>query len=218
MLLLLTWEDLLPKKLQKVALHKNAEMKTEGLSGHPLSAKKLGYARVSTEEQSLSVQIEGLTKAGCDRIYQEKMSAVDARRSQLALLRKQAEPGDTVIIHAYSRLSRNLGQLLEIVDKFRERGVAIKSLTEPHIDPFTTSGRLVLSVTGAVDEHERGQVKDRTKRAMAQKKAEGMYIGRPVKVTPEVRKKIKAMRKEGKSAKFIAAKLKISTSAVYGVK
>ncbi len=133
-------------------------------------------------------------------------------------MRKQAEAGDTIIIHAYSRLSRNLGQLMEIVDDFKKRGIAIKSLTEPHIDPFTTSGRLVLSVTGAVDEHERGQVKDRTKRAMAQKKAEGMYIGRPVKVTPEVRKKIKAMRKEGKSAKFIAERLKISTSAVYGVK
>lgn len=206
------------KKLQKVAKHGNSKDGPEGLLSHPLSAKKLGYARVSTEEQDLSVQLTALEKAGCDRIYKEKISAVDARRDQLRLLRKQAEAGDTIIIHAYSRLSRNLGQLLEIVDDFKKRGIAIKSLTEPHIDPFTTSGRLVLSVTGAVDEHERGQVKDRTKRAMAQKKAEGMYIGRPVKVTPEVRKKIKAMRKEGKSAKFIAERLKISTSAVYGVK
>lgn len=206
------------KKLQKDAVHKETTPADFSLLGHPLSAKKLGYARVSTEEQDLSVQLTALEKVGCDRIYKEKISAVDARRDQLRLMRKQAEAGDTIIIHAYSRLSRNLGQLLEIVDDFKKRGIAIKSLTEPHIDPFTTSGRLVLSVTGAVDEHERGQVKDRTKRAMAQKKAEGMYIGRPVKVTPEVRKKIKAMRKEGKSAKFIAERLKISTSAVYGVK
>ena len=213
-----TTEEDMARKLQKDTLHGKAAPADLGLLGHPLSAKKLGYARVSTEEQDLSVQLTALEKAGCDRIYKEKISAVDARRDQLRLMRKQAEAGDTIIIHAYSRLSRNLGQLLEIVDDFKKRGIAIKSLTEPHIDPFTTSGRLVLSVTGAVDEHERGQVKDRTKRAMAQKKAEGMYIGRPVKVTPEVRKKIKAMRKEGKSAKFIAAKLKISTSAVYGVK
>lgn len=206
------------RKLQKDALHGKPENGPTGLLGHPLYAKKLGYARVSTEEQDLAVQLTALEKAGCDRIYKEKISAVDARRDQLRLMRKQAEAGDTIIIHAYSRLSRNLGQLLEIVDDFKKRGIAIKSLTEPHIDPFTTSGRLVLSVTGAVDEHERGQVKDRTKRAMAQKKAEGMYIGRPVKVTPKVRKKIKAMRKEGKSAKFIAERLKISTSAVYGVK
>ncbi len=170
------------KKLQKVAKHGNSKDGPEGLLGHPISAKKLGYARVSTEEQDLSVQLVALEKAGCDRIYKEKISAVDARRDQLRLMRKQAEAGDTIIIHAYSRLSRNLGQLLEIVDDFKKRGIAIKSLTEPHIDPFTTSGRLVLSVTGAVDEHERGQVKDRTKRAMAQKKAEGMYIGRPIVV------------------------------------
>jgi len=204
------------RKLQKDAQHKETTSVDFSLLGHPLSAKKLGYARVSTEEQDLSVQLAALEKAGCDRIYKEKISAVDARRDQLRLLRKQAEAGDTIIIHAYSRLSRNLGQLLEIVDDFKKRGIAIKSLTEPHIDPFTTSGRLVLSVTGAVDEHERGQVKDRTKRAMAQKKAEGMYIGAPIKMTREMIAKVKTMRKAGKSVAFIAAKLKISTSAIYG--
>ncbi len=206
----------MPKKLQKVAMHGISKDGPEGLWGHPLSARKLGYARVSTEEQSLSVQIEGLTKAGCDRIYQEKMSAVDARRSQLALMRKQAETGDTVIIHSFSRLSRDLEQLLGIVKDFNKRGITVKSLTEPHIDPTTTSGKLVLSVTGAVDEHERGQVKDRTSRAMKQKIAEGQYIGRPKLVTDDVRKKAKAMKREGKSVAFIAEKLKLSTSAVYG--
>jgi len=202
-------------KLQKVALHEPAKNGAEGLLDRPLSAKILGYARVSTEEQDLSVQLTALEKAGCDRIYQEKMSAVDARREQMRLLRKQAEPSDTVIVHSYSRLSRDLSQLLDIVKDFGKRGITLKSITEPHIDPSTHHGKMILGVTGAVDEYERGQVRDRTKRAMAQKKAEGMYIGRPKLVTDDVAKKARSLKRGGMKPKDIAAKLKLSISATY---
>ncbi len=187
------------------------------VNGHPVPMI-LGYARVSTEEQDLSVQLESLKVANCGRIYQEKISAVDARRHQLRLLQKQAEPGDTVVVHSYSRLSRDLEQLLGIVRDFKKRDITLRSVSEPHIDPFSHHGKMILGVTGAVDEYERGQVRDRTKRAMQQKIAQGQYIGRPRLVTDEVAAKIRKMRKAKVRVSDIAAQLKISTSAIYNLK
>lgn len=174
----------------------------------------IGYARVSTDDQVLDVQIDALKSADCDHIFAEIISAVSARRPQFHLMRKHLERGDTLIVNSFSRLSRDLKQLLTIVDELKAEGVNVRSLTETHIDPYTTSGRMVLSLTGAIDENERGRVRDRTRAAMQLKQRQGMYIGAPIKVTPAIAKRMKAQRRT-MPVKAIAKLHGVSAAAVY---
>lgn len=175
----------------------------------------VGYARVSTEEQVLDVQMTALRAKACDRIFEEKISAVNAQRPQFNLMLKFLEPGDTLVIYSFSRLSRDLKFLLTFVDDMRALGVKIVSTSEPHIDPYSTNGRLLLSVTGAVDENERGRVRDRTRDAMAEKKRQGMYLGRPRVVALKDIPKMQAMRDRGISVDVIAEKFSCSKPCVY---
>lgn len=174
----------------------------------------VGYARVSTEDQVLDVQLRALAEAGCDPVFRETISAVSAHRPEYNVMRKHLQAGDTLVVNAFSRLSRDLKQLLTIVDELKAEGVKIISLTEMHIDPYTTSGRMVLSLTGAIDENERGRVRDRTRAAMQEKIRQGMYIGAPIKVTPAIAKKMKRLRKNT-PVKAIAKRFKVSVAAVY---
>lgn len=175
----------------------------------------IGYARVSTEEQILDVQMTALKGAGCDIIFSEKVSAADLRRPQFALMQKHIEPGDTIVVHAFSRISRNLKDLLVFLDDMKAFGVTIRSTSEPQIDPYTTHGRMHLQMVGLMDEHERNRVKDRTKAAMAEKARQGMSLGRPRVVALKDIPKMRAMRKRGVSVEDIAAKFKCSKPCVY---
>lgn len=179
-------------------------------------ARVFGYARVSTEEQDLGMQIAALDKMGCTKIFQEKESAVDLRRPQWRLLRKFLERGDFLIVYAFSRISRNLKELLQIVDELEAEGVTIISTSEPHIKPYTTAGRMMLQVVGAMDENERRRLSDRTKDGMAARKAAGQRMGRPILMTPEKIKQAKNLRRGKMPAKQIAKRLGVSISAIYG--
>lgn len=206
-------------KKQKIAAARNYNnLLPPPVKGTPsevvLTAQSLGYARVSTHDQVMDVQMTSLKNAGCDRIFAETISAVNAKRPQFNLLMKNLEAGDTVIVYSYSRLSRDLKQLLTIVDILKAGGIKLRSTSEPHIDPYTTHGRMMLSMIGAVDENERNRVKERTKDAMAEKKRQGMYLGAPVKVTPEIAQKMKKLR-NSISVTAIAKRFKVSTAAVY---
>lgn len=175
----------------------------------------LGYARVSTEEQILDMQTTALKVAGCHRIFAEKVSAVNLKRPQFHLMMKHVECGDTIVVYSFSRLSRDLKFLLGFIDDMRRLGVTVRSTSEPHIDPFTTSGRLVLSLTGAIDENERGRTRDRTKDAMAEKVRQGMYLGRPRLIDAADIKAMKKLRKSGIAVPAIAKQFGIKPSTVY---
>lgn len=175
----------------------------------------IGYARVSTEEQILDVQMTALKAAGCDRIFLEKISAVNARRPEFELMQKYVEPGDTVLVHSLSRLGRNVDQILGILNGFERMGVTWRSLTEPHLDMATAAGRLMVNVTGAMAQFERDQIKERTKRGMDECRRRGMYLGRPRIVALKDIPKMRAMRKRGVSVEDIAAKFKCSKPCVY---
>ncbi len=176
--------------------------------------RNLGYARVSTDDQVLDVQTAALKAAGCHHIFSETVSAVACKRPKFRLLKKFAEAGDTIIVHAFSRIARDVKDLLIFVDDLKARGISLISITEPHIHPFTTAGRMMLEVTGAIDEHERNRVKDRTKAAMRLKMAEGMYIGRPPVVTETVAAKIKKEYAYNSCAD-LARKYGVSKSTIY---
>jgi len=166
----------------------------------------VGYARVSTEEQRLDVQVTALKSAGASRIYVEKISAVNAKRPQFNLMMKFVERGDTVLFHSLSRMGRDVGQITGILTQLTKEGVAWRSLTEPHLDNTTAAGRLMVNVTGAMAQFERDQIVERTKRGMDECRRQGMSLGRRPKFTPAEAKQIKRDKKnlgrEGAAAKW----------------
>jgi DNA invertase Pin-like site-specific DNA recombinase len=181
-------------------------------------SRKLGYARVSRDDQNLDMQVTALMAAGVQEqdLYVEKISAVNAHRPQFNLLMKMIEPGDTLLVYAYNRLCRDLKQLLGIVDELKAARIILRSTSEPHIDPYTTNGRLLISVTGAVDENELGRIRDRTRDGMAERKRQGMFFGRKRIVTEQVQREMKDMRYRLKvEVPRIAEHFKVKPSTVY---
>lgn len=212
----------MPKVHRKqVAASRQSNRSISLRTGAPIAAnpvgKVFGYARVSRDDQNLDMQLALLRNAGVAdaNLFVEKISAVHAKRPQFNLLLKMLEPGDSLFIYAFNRLVRDLKQLLGLVDEFKAMPIILRSVSEPHIDPFTTSGRLLISVTGAVDENELGRIRDRTRDGMAELKRQGMYLGRPELVSTADVKKMLAMRARGVQVTTIARQYGIKPSTVY---
>lgn len=179
-------------------------------------SRKLGYARVSRDDQNLDMQLAALKDAGVTDFFAEKLSAVNAHRPQFHLLMKMLEPGDTLYVYAFNRLCRDLKLLLSIVDELKAARITLRSTSEPHVDPFTTNGRLLISVTGAVDENELGRIRDRTRDGMAERKRQGMFFGRKRIVTEQVQREMQDMRTRLKiSIVRIADHFAVKPSTVY---
>lgn len=180
-------------------------------------ARVMGYARVSTEEQVLDVQIDKLIAAGVkeEDLFSDKMSGGNAHRDGFRLMRKQIQSGDFLLVCSVSRIWRDAKMLLTVIDELGAQSIKVRSLSE-HLDPYTASGRFQITVMAASDELERGHARERTRDAMQLKIREGMFMGAPRKVTDEVAAKIRKMRKEKVAVKDIAIALKLSKSAVYG--
>lgn len=172
----------------------------------PVTGCIVGYARVSTEEQRLDVQITALKASGAVRIYVEKISAVNAKRPQFNLMMKFVERGDTVLFHSLSRMGRDVGQITGILTQLTKEGVAWRSLTEPHLDNTTAAGRLMVNVTGAMAQFERDQIVERTKRGMDECRRQGMSLGRrklfDKKQAAQIKRDRKTMTREQAAAKW----------------
>jgi DNA invertase Pin-like site-specific DNA recombinase len=166
------------------------------------------------------VQLAALAAAGVQNedLYVEKISAVNAKRPIFSLMMKVLERGDTLLLHSLSRVGRELPQILGILGELGSEGVNWRSLTEPHLDNSTSSGRLMLNITGAMAQFERDQIVDRTKRGMAERKRQGMWLGRKPKVSDADARRMVTMRGQNLTAEEIAARfphLKIKASTVY---
>lgn len=159
----------------------------------------LGYARVSTHEQTLDLQIDALIKAGCtsEDIYTEKVSAAASERVELAKLLSYARKGDTIVVWRLDRLGRNLKQLIEIVNDLEERGVGLKSLTE-EINTTTSGGKLIFHMFGALAEFERNIIRERTLAGLSAARARGRVGGRPHKMSSEQIKRMQQLYDERK--------------------
>ena len=183
----------------------------------PIEPRMVGYARVSTEDQNLDMQLTMLRQAGVrdEDLFMDKLSAVSAKRPYFNLMLKHLYPGDTLCIYAMNRLSRDVRMLYGILDELRDLGVTVKSLTQPDMDTTTAHGRMMLTITAAVDQNERERTIDRTKDGMKECKRKGMYLGRPRKVFDEDIEEMRRLRKAGKSAKFIAKKYNVTEGTVY---
>jgi DNA invertase Pin-like site-specific DNA recombinase len=144
----------------------------------------IGYARISTGDQNLDLQRDALTKAGCQRIFEDTGSGALTSRPELEHVLDHLRPGDTLVVWRLDRLGRSLRHLIEVVRQLEERGVAFKSLTEA-IDTSTPGGKLVFHIFGALAEFERELIKERTRAGLAAARARGRKGGRPSVMTPE---------------------------------
>lgn len=145
---------------------------------------RIGYARVSTEEQNLNLQLDALKAASCDRIYcDEGISAVAPERPQFEAALAALEPGDAFVIWKMDRAFRSLLHALQMLEELDARGVEFQSITEA-IDTRTPMGRFAYQITNAFGELERALIIERTKAGMAAARRRGIRIGRPPKLTP----------------------------------
>lgn len=138
---------------------------------------KIGYARVSTQDQNLDLQIDALTQEGCDKIFEDKASGSDPERTQLGKMLEQLRAEDVVVVWKLDRLGRNLKHLIELVSDFDKMGVGLKSLKED-INTTTSTGKLVFNIFGALAEFERDIIRERTKAGLEAARARGRVGGR----------------------------------------
>lgn len=154
---------------------------------------KVGYARVSTQEQTLDLQTDALTKAGCEKLYTDKVSGVSETKPEFARLLEHLRTGDTLVIWKLDRLGRSTRQLIALVEDLDRRGVHLISLNDP-IDTTSPGGRLVFQIFCALAEHERSLTIQRTLAGLSAARARGRTGGRPpgltsrfLKIAPVVR-------------------------------
>src|SRR5476649_2813636 len=176
---------------------------------------RIGYARVSTREQNLDMQIIALENAGCEKIYEEIVSGVKADRPVLNNLLKQLRPGDTLVVWKLDRLGRSLKHLVDLVQVLIENNIGLCSLNDP-IDTTTSQGRLIFNIFASLAEFERDVIRERTQAGLSAARARGRLGGRPrglPKTSEPTACAAETLYREGKlSVMQIARKLNISKS------
>jgi len=167
----------------------------------------IGYARVSTDDQDLSQQRDELQKAGCSRIFAEKISGTHTKRPELARMIDHLRPGDVVTVTRLDRLARSTRDLLDIAEQLQAKGAGLRSLAEPWADTTSPAGRMVLTVFAGIAEFERSLIIDRTRRGREAAKARGVKFGPASKLTRDRLSHARKMLEEGHNLEEAAAVL-----------
>jgi DNA invertase Pin-like site-specific DNA recombinase len=179
---------------------------------------KIGYARVSTRDQSLRMQVEALREAGCDKIHEEIASGAKTARPVLDEILRNLRTGDTVVIWKLDRLGRNLAHLIQLTTHLSEKKVGLISLNDP-IDTTTSHGRLIFSIFGSLAEFERELIIERTHAGLKSARARGRKGGRPKGMSQDAMHKAtiaEALYTNGTiSVKKIAEQLDIFKTTLY---
>lgn len=138
----------------------------------------IGYARVSTADQTLALQEDALTTAGCERVYKDVMSGSATDRPGLTKALAQCRAGDVLVIRRLDRLGRSLAHLITVVQQLQDAGVGLRSLQE-NLDTTSTGGKLIFHIFGALAEFGRGLIRERTQAGLTAARARGRVGGRP---------------------------------------
>lgn len=179
---------------------------------------KIGYARVSTRDQHLELQIDALEKDGCKRIYTEVMSGTKSERPKLQELLGNLRPGDVVVVWKLDRLGRSLKHLVELINQFIQQDIGLRSLND-HIDTTTPQGRLIFNIFASLAEFERDLIQERTNAGLAAARARGRLGGKPKGLSKEAESiacAAEILYKEGKlSVNQIIKQLGIAKATFY---
>jgi len=176
---------------------------------------KIGYARVSKNEQDTQLQIDALTAAGCERIYEEKQSGAKEDRAELEHCLMSLREGDVLIVWKLDRLGRSMHHLINLIVDLEKRQVGFQSLTQ-NIDTTSPSGVLIFQVFCALAEFERAQLRERVIAGLAAAKKKGRKGGRPPALSEKDKKIALTMLNSGDYLKIdIARHLKISRQTFY---
>ena len=179
--------------------------------------KQYGYARVSTDDQDLSIQREALVAAGCDVVREEKISgqASTTDRKELATLLEFLREGDALVVTRIDRLARSMKHLQDIVYLLQQKGVALK-VTEQHVDTGTAAGKAFLDMLGVFAEFETNLRRERQAEGIAKAKQKGVYKGR--KATARAKsEEVLELNSQGLTKQKIAEKLGIGVASVYRI-
>lgn len=163
-----------------------------------------GYARVSTDGQTLDVQREALASAGADKVFHETALGSDSGRKELAKLMKVMGAGDVLLVTRLDRLARSTRDLLNILHDLGASGAAFRSLADAWADTTTPHGRLMVTVLGGLAEFERELIKARTKEGRDRAKARGVKLGRPSRLSQHQRSEILIRKAAGEPLRDIA--------------
>src|SRR5512144_1213051 len=175
----------------------------------------IGYARVSTSDQTPDLQKDALKKAGCDRIFTDTASGAKSTRLGLDQALTYVRPGDTLVVWRLDRLGRSLKHLIETITKLDNRKIGFKSITEA-IDTTTSGGKLIFHIFGALAEFERDIIRERTQAGLNAARARGRKGGRPKALTPKTIEQAKTLYDDRKhSIDEICKTLRVSRATLY---
>lgn len=176
---------------------------------------KIGYARVSTTDQNLELQLAALKEAGCARIYQEKISGAKRERPELQRLLDQLRPEDIVVVWKLDRLARSTKNLLELIELIKSAEAYFCSLSEPWADTSSHSGKMIMTVFAGIAEFERDLIRERTSAGRKAALTRGVRFGRPKKINDEQRVLALRLLQEGKSTSEIAKTFNVHKATIY---
>ena len=176
----------------------------------------VGYARVSTADQTTAMQLDALNALGCARVFEETASGARTGRPILSAALDYMREGDTLVVWKLDRLARSISQLIETVSNLRKRGIELRSLQE-NIDTGTTSGRLMFHLFASLAEFERDLIRDRTKAGLDAARARGRKGGRPRRLTEADVDTARKLLEADPPVSFseVARRLKVGPSTLY---
>jgi DNA invertase Pin-like site-specific DNA recombinase len=175
---------------------------------------KYGYARVSTDGQSIDAQVRQLTKAGCKKVSREVASGAKTDRAQLRRLLDQLEAGDVLTVTRLDRLARSIRDLLNTLAAITAKKAGFRSLGDTWADTTTSHGRLMLTVLGGLAEFERDLIRARTGEGRARAVARGQKMGRPFKLTDHQKREAIKRRNQGETLADIARSYNVSPATI----
>lgn len=175
----------------------------------------VGYARVSSNDQNPQLQLDALTAAGCEKVFEEKASGAQRDRPQLIATLEFMRSGDTLVVWKLDRLARSMKQLIETVERLEAAGVGFRSITEA-IDTTTPGGKLVFHIFGALAEFERGIIRERTQAGLKAARDRGRVGGRPPALSSQDLAAARAMLLDPEiTMEAVASRLGVAPSTLY---
>ena len=172
---------------------------------------------ISTGGQSLESQCQRLSAAGCEKLFEERISGAARRRPELEKLVEQLRQGDVLVVTRLDRLARSTSELLRVAEQITEKKAGLQSLDEPWADTTSPSGRMVMTVFAGIAEFERSLIFSRTQDGRLAAQARGVAFGRPKKMLPDQQQLARELVRDGKSISAVARTFNVHPATIYRV-